>query len=168
MRYVGLLLCGLLLVSCMTAEEKKIERIKEGQARASARKQDAMMLELLRSELVTNGGLAVEHARVMPDSVVFHFVFSSEAISTWEKATAKLGRPPLLAWATVSADVSLPDGESITYQIRLSGFGNMGQGRPSARITLPKRPARASGDSPLLELPEGTVLQCSVLAVRVQ
>jgi hypothetical protein len=168
MRYFILLLCGLLLVSCMTAEEKKLERIKEGQARASARKQDAMMLELLRTELVVNGGLSVERARVMPDSVVFHLVLSTEALTTWEKAAAKLGRPPLLAWATISAEAAPPGEETITYQIRLSRFGNMGPSRPTARITLAKRPARASGDSPLLELPEGLSLECSVLAVRLK
>lgn len=168
MRYLGLLLCGLLLVSCMTAEEKKIERIKEGSARASARKQGAKLLELLRTELVVNGGLSVEHARVLSDSVVFRFVLSEESISTWKKAAAKLGRPPLLDWATVSAEVSLPEEEPIVYQIRLSGFGNIGSRTPTGRITLPKRPAGASSDSPLLALPEGTDLQCSVLAVRVK
>jgi hypothetical protein len=168
MRLLGLLLCGLLLISCRTAEEKNIERIKEGQARASAKKQNAMMMELLRTELAVNGGLVVEHARVLPDSVVFNLTLSEEAISTWEKATQKLGRPPLLAWATVSAEVSLPGEEPTTYQVRLSGFGNLGPNRPTTRITLPKRPARSSGDSPLLDLPEGAVLQCSVLAVRVK
>jgi hypothetical protein len=152
----------------MTAEERRTEGVKEGPARASARKQGAMMLESLRTGLVVNDGLVVESAQVTADSIVFRLTLSDESIAMWQKAESKLGRPPILAWATVSAEASLPGEEQRTYQIRLSGFGNVGTKRRTAKIALPKRPARTSGDSPLLALPEGTDLQCSVLAVRLK
>ncbi|MBN1425570.1 hypothetical protein JXA88_13530 [Candidatus Fermentibacteria bacterium] len=123
--------------------------------------------DALEMELVENAGLVFEDFRVDPDSIRVTISLSDDAIAVWRETEKALGRPPSLAWATVSARFYRGGELSATHSLRFAQVRKLGPAQRLITVSLAQNPMRASRQTPQIPVHEGEV-QCTVLGVRVE
>jgi hypothetical protein len=123
--------------------------------------------DALEAELVESGGLSMENVRIGPDSIYATLRLSDGAVKAWQNAEQALGRPPSLAWATVSTRIYRGGELAATHSLRLGHVRALSPSRPSVSVALARKAMRTGGQ-PVQVLPEDGEAQCTVLGVRVQ